>query len=61
MKMGHCILEEHLIGNVFADSAISAVNNGYWSTAHQRFGYSSHYLIDPGIPFHSDGVIQQGG
>jgi hypothetical protein len=44
----------------FADSAISAVNNGDWATAHQRFGYSSHYLTDPGIPFHSAGVIRQG-
>jgi hypothetical protein len=41
----------------FADSAIFAVNNGYWATAHQRFGYSSHYLTDPGIPFHSKGAI----
>ena len=45
----------------FADSAIFAMNNGYWATAHERFGFSSHYLTDPGIPFHSAGVIQQGG
>ncbi|MEL4306380.1 hypothetical protein [Methanococcoides sp. LMO-2] len=44
----------------FADSAIFAKNNGYQATAHQRFGYSSHYLTDPGIPFHSTGVVYQG-
>lgn len=41
----------------FADSAIFAVNNGYWETAHERFGFASHYLTDPGIPFHSKGSI----
>jgi hypothetical protein len=41
----------------FADSAIFAINNGYYATAHQRFGYSSHYLSDVGIPFHSKGAI----
>lgn len=40
----------------FADSAIFAVNNGYQATAHQRFGYACHYLVDPGIPFHSKGA-----
>ncbi len=42
--------------NEFADSAISAKNNGDQATAHQNFGYSSHYLMDPGIPFHSKGA-----
>lgn len=42
--------------NEFANSAISAKNNGDQVTAHQNFGYSSHYLTDPGIPFHSKGA-----
>lgn len=42
--------------NEFANSAISAKNNGDQVAAHQNFGYSSHYLTDPGIPFHSKGA-----
>ncbi|WP_233564739.1 hypothetical protein [Methanohalophilus sp. RSK] len=40
----------------FAASAIFAINNDDQATAHERFGYSSHYLTDPGIPFHSKGA-----
>ena len=43
----------------FANSAISAKNNGYQATAHQNFGYSSHYLSDTGNPFHSAGALDQ--
>lgn len=45
----------------FANSAISAKNNGYQATAHQNFGYSSHYLSDTGNPFHSAGALDQIG
>lgn len=44
----------------FTNSAISAINSGNQTLAHERFGYASHYLTDPGIPFHSTGVIRQG-
>lgn len=40
----------------FSDSAISAKNGGQLIVAHKRFGFASHYLMDPGIPFHSKGA-----
>ncbi|MGI5991586.1 MAG: hypothetical protein ACOX79_04895 [Methanosarcina sp.] len=43
----------------FANRAISAKNNGDQATAHQNFGYSSHYLSDTGNPFHSSGALDQ--
>lgn len=46
--------------NEFTNAAISAANSGNQTAAHERFGYASHYLTDPGIPFHSTGVIRQG-
>jgi len=40
-----------------ADIAISARNNGNQVSAHQNFGFASHYLMDVGCPFHSKGAL----
>lgn len=40
----------------FANAAITARNNGNQASAHTNFGYSCHYLTDPGICFHSKGA-----
>lgn len=45
----------------FADEAIDYKNSNDMLNAYYNFGYSTHYIVDPGIPFHSKGMIQQGG
>ncbi len=43
----------------FAADAVYYRNNGFFVQAHEKFGLSSHYLSDAGIPFHSAGALDQ--
>lgn len=43
--------------NESADIAISEKNNMDNTGTHRNFGFSSHYLIDVGCPFHSKGAL----
>lgn len=40
----------------FSNDAMDYYDNGQLASAHTNFGYASHYLSDPGIPFHSAGA-----
>ena len=43
--------------NGFADIAISEKNNMDNIGTHRNFGFSSHYLMDAGCPFHRKGAL----